>query len=132
MRQTLIALLLTFIYYVAGHFIVLGLGYLYVWLAMQPWWLVILLGGILFPFLIQLFGGLVHLLGYAVLVPVGRIGIGLSSAYFIYNAAVLLWQPAMFDPDSGFSLFLSRITCSISALTFFGMVLVACFHSEEE
>lgn len=132
MKQTLIALLLTFIYFVVGHFIILGLGYLYVWLALQPWWLVLLLGGTLVPFLVQFVGGLVSLLGYAVFVPVGRIGIGLSSAYFIYNAAVLLWQPAMFDPDSGVSLFLSRVTCSISALTFFGMTLIACFHSEEE
>lgn len=132
MRQTLIALLLSFIYFVVGHFIILGMGYLYVWLASQPWWLVILLGGTLVPFLVQTVGAPISLLGYAVSTLIGRIGIGLASAYFIYGAAVLLWEPAMFEPASGFSLFLSRMTCSLSALAFFGAFLFVSLTPEEK
>lgn len=132
MRQTLIALLLTFIYFAVGHFIMMGLGALYVWLATQPWWLVVLLGGTLVPLLVQIVGAPVSLLGYAVSTLVGRIGIGLASAYFIYGAAVLLWEPAVFEPASGFSLFLSRVTCSLSVLAFFGSFLFLCFNPEEK
>lgn len=132
MRQTLIALLLTFIYFVVGHFVIMGLGALYAWLAFQPWWLVILLGGTLVPFLVQIVGAPVSLLGYAVSTLIGRIGIGLASAYFIYGAAVLLWEPAVFEPASGFSLFLSRVTCSLSALAFFGAFLFVSLNPEEK
>lgn len=132
MRHTLIALLLTFIYFAVGHFVIMGLGALYTWLALQPWWLVVLLGGTLVPFLVQIVGAPISLLGYAVSTLVGRIGIGIVSVYFLYGAAVLLWEPAVFEPASGFSLFLSRMTCSLSALAFFGSLLFVCFNSEEK